>query len=59
MYALYKTNRLSCIFIVKQQSVGRHVTPLGHANESLLFLLNAAWFAERQHIAILKLFGLT
>ena len=59
MYALYKTNRRSCILIVKQQSTGRHVAPLGHANESLLFLLNAAWFAERQHIAILKLFGLT
>jgi len=32
--AVYKTSTFSCIFIVtsslKQQSMGRHVTPLGH-----------------------------
>ena len=31
-FALYSTNMVSCIFIVllKQQSAGTHVTPLGH-----------------------------
>jgi hypothetical protein len=43
---------------LKQQSVYRHVTLLGHitdsrANQSLLFLLNAACLAEKQQIPIL------
>jgi hypothetical protein len=43
---------------LKQQSVGRHVAPLGHiilirANQSLLFLLNAVCLAEKQQIPIL------
>jgi hypothetical protein len=46
---------------VKQQSAGRHVVPLGHnslfwfrADQSLLFLLNAACLAENVQIPILK-----
>jgi hypothetical protein len=44
---------------LKQQSAGRHVAPLGHiilirrANQSLLFLLNAACLAEKQQLPIL------
>ena len=43
---------------LKQQSMDRHVAPLGHiilgfrANQSLLFLLNAACLAEKQQIPI-------
>ena len=48
---------------LKQQSVDRHVTPLGHiilipSHHSLLFLLNAACLAEKQQIPSL-VFGLT
>jgi hypothetical protein len=41
---------------MKQQSVDRHVAPLGRfrATQSLLFLLNAACLAEKQQIPILK-----
>ena len=64
---LYWTNTLSWIFSassLKQQSVDRHVTPLGHitswfwANQSLLFLLNVACLEEKQQIPI-SVFGLT
>ena len=36
---------------LKQQTAGRHVAPL--ANQSLPFLLNAAFLAEKQQIPIL------
>ena len=48
-----------CANSLKQQSAGRHVVPLGHfilidfrANQSLLFLHNAACLAKKQHISI-------
>ena len=43
----------------KQQSTGRHAAPLGHIilipSQPIfaLFLLNAAWLAEKQHLPIL------
>jgi hypothetical protein len=48
---------------LNQQSADRHVAPRStlswfQANQSLLFLLNAACLAEKQHISIL-VFGLT
>jgi len=51
---------------LKKQSTGRHVLSLHlgtlsrfRANKSLLFLFNAACLAEKQHIQILSIFGLT
>ena len=44
---------------MQQQSAGRYVAPLGHfifwflANQSSLFLINAACLAEKQQIPIL------
>ena len=60
--ALYKTQHAEVDFYsassLKQQSRDRHVAPLEHIilipSQSLLFLLNAACLAEKQHIPILK-----
>ena len=74
MFALYYINTLGWIYIVlavslnlsfslKQQSVGRHVTPLStlswfRANQSFLVLLNAVCLAEEQQIPISIVFSL-
>jgi len=60
--ALYLTKTFSWDFYsassMKQQSADRHVAPLGHIililsqPESLLFLFNAAGFAEKQQVPI-------
>jgi hypothetical protein len=52
--------RSLCTRTTRQQSADRHVASLGHiilirANQSLLFLLNAACLAEKQQIPILSL----
>ena len=65
-FHLYKINTLSFFFSassLNQQSADRHVAPRStlswfQANQSLLFLLNAACLAEKQHISTL-VFGLT
>ena len=40
---------------LKQQSVDRNVAPLGHIITYLVFLLNAACLAEKQHYQIYSL----
>ena len=57
--ALYETNMLSCIlYSASSQSVGRYIAPLGdilfqfRTTQSLLLLLIAARFAEKQQISI-------